>query len=177
MNGFLCEAEKRDALPNERRAPPAREPFAAGRRRDDHLVAYFNNCAHFWIAAVLLGSAFWRHFEYFSNWAGDGFEPDEPEPEEPEPDDPEPPEPDAPPEPPRPPSPPPRPPSCCWSSEIGFAFAGAVIVFCSPTFAKSIEKVRLPPSAPWNCERADDGISKSTETDRRRIFESSLPTQ
>src|SRR3954470_12126480 len=91
-------------LPNDA-VPPARpEPGPRCRRHGVHLVvAYFRSFAHCWIAAVSLGSAACRHFEYFSNWAGVG---DPPEPEPPEPD---PPEPE--PEPPDPPDPlePPRP--------------------------------------------------------------------
>src|SRR3954452_6133750 len=137
------------------------------RRGAPSLLRYFRSCAHFWMSAVLLGSAFSMHFEYFWNCAELGDEPPEP-PEEPEP-------PDEP-EPPGAAAPPPSPPSAPCSSEIGFGFGGAVTVCGSPTFERSSENVMLPPSAPWNCERWFDGISKSSETFRRRSVSSSLPT-
>src|SRR3954471_11545885 len=132
-------------------------------------IRYLRSCAHFWMSAVLLGSAFSMHFEYFWNCAGLGLEPEPPEP----PEEPEPPEPpDEPPE----LEPPPRPPSAPCSSEIGFGFGGAVTVCGSPTLERSSENVMLPPSAPWNCERWLSGIWKSSETFRRRSVSSSLPT-
>src|SRR3954449_5201490 len=120
------------------------------------------------MAAVLLGSAFSMHFEYFWNCAALGLLlPPEPEPLEPDPE---------PPEPPEPPAPPPSAPSEPWSSEIGFGFGGALIVCCSPTFEKSSENVRLPPDAPLNCDFWLAGIEKSRFTLRRRSVSSSLPT-
>src|SRR3954471_3042656 len=129
---------------------------------------FLSSCVHCAIAAVSLGAALCRHFEYFWSCDALGLPPLEPPGVGPlEPLDPEPPS---------PPSPPPSPPSCCCSSEIGRAFAGGVIFCGSPTFAKSIEKLSVPPSAPWNFARWSAGIWKSTDTDSRRILLSLLPT-
>src|SRR3954447_118135 len=133
------------------------------------LARYFRSAEHFWMAAVLLGSAFSMHFEYFWNCEALGLLPLEPEPLDPLPDEPEP-------EDPLPPAPPPRAPSEPWSCEIGFGFGGAVIVCFSPTFEKSSENVTLPPVAPLNCDFWLSGIEKSTFTLRRRSVSSSLPT-
>src|SRR3954452_19263547 len=52
------------------------------RRGAPSLVRYLRSCAHFWMSAVLLGSAFSMHFEYFWNCAGLGLLPEPPEPPE-----------------------------------------------------------------------------------------------
>src|SRR3954462_10682922 len=101
---------------------------------------YLRSCAHFWMSAVLLGSAFSMHFEYFWKSAALGDEPEPPDPPEP-PDEPDPPLL------PEDPEPPPSPPSAPCSSEIGFGFGGAVTVCGSPALEEAGGKGKVAPPA------------------------------